>query len=84
MKFANTELTEDSIEKTRQWFIDNAQACIEEARSGKVKVNDINSYVLWREEQIKNAIEKRIDHTFAFLQRAYFIQTGESIALLPL
>lgn len=82
-KFAGVELTEETIQKTRVWFHDNALDCIEEVRSGKVMVNDPESYFSWREEQAADALKGNSDHTVAFLQKAYFIQTGESVALLP-
>lgn len=82
-RFNGVELTEETILKTREWFANNAHECIEEVRSGKVKVNDPEAYYAWCEECIKDAMEGRYDHTLAFLQRAYFIQTEESIALLP-
>jgi hypothetical protein len=82
-QFNKVELTEESIQKTRKWFADNAIACIEEVKNGDVKVNDRESYFAWRNEQAKEYIEGHSDHTLTFLQRAYFIQTGESVALLP-
>lgn len=82
-QFAGVELTEETIQKTRKWFADNAQACIDEVRSGEVKVNDPEAYFAWREESIKDAIECRNDNTLTFLQRAHYIQTGDCIALLP-
>lgn len=83
MKFAGVKLTEETILKTRIWFHDNSLACIEEVRSGMVRVNDSESYFRWREEEARNAIDGKIDHTLTFLQRAHFIQTGECVALLP-
>lgn len=77
------QLTEESIQKTRKWFADNAIACIEEVKSGEVYVNDREYYFKWREKEAKEYMEGKHDHVLAFLQRAHFIQTGESIALLP-
>lgn len=82
-RFAGVELTEESILKTREWFANNAKECIDEVRCGKVKVNDPESYFQWCETRIKDALTGRNDHSVTFLQRAYFIQTGESVALLP-
>nr|WP_156736425.1 hypothetical protein [Mycobacterium sp. E3298] len=83
MKFANVELTQDTIQMTREWFAHNAQACIDEVLNGDVKVNDKESYFKWREEQIEEAMSGQYDHTLTFLQRAHHIQTGECVALLP-
>lgn len=81
--FNGVELTEETILKTRKWFHDNSIACIEEAKSGKVFVNDPESYFEWRNEEAKEYMEGKHDHIVAFLQRAYYIQTGECVALLP-
>jgi hypothetical protein len=83
MKFNGVTLTQDTIQKARQWFADNAQACIDEVRSGEVKVNDPESYFEWRKQSASDTLDGKNDHTFAFLQCAYWIQTGECIALLP-
>ncbi|MCY7943935.1 hypothetical protein P8843_07125 [Bacillus inaquosorum] len=82
-KFNGVQLTEESIQKTRKWFADNAIACIEEVKSGKVYVNDCESYFAWREKEAKEYMEGKHDHTVTFLQCAYFIQTEECVALLP-
>jgi NOL1/NOP2/fmu family ribosome biogenesis protein len=82
LKFNGVELTNETIQKTRKWFSDNAIACIEEVKNGKVMVNDQNSYFEMRNKQAKEYIEGKHAITFTFLQRAYFIQTGESVALL--
>lgn len=83
VKFAGIELTEESIQKAREWFADNAQGCIDEVLNGTVKVNDNESYFKWRKKQIEEAMSGQYDHTLTFLQRAHFIQTGECVALLP-
>lgn len=82
LKFNGVELSEETIQKTQKWFADNAIACIEEVKSGKVFVNDPESYFKWRNEEAKEYIEGNFDITLTFLQRAYYIQTGESVALL--
>ncbi|ERH59293.1 MULTISPECIES: hypothetical protein [Bacillus subtilis group] len=82
-KFNGVQLTEKSIRMTRKWFSDNAIACIEEVKRGEVKVNDCEYYFAWRNKEAKEYMEGKHDHTVTFLQRAYFIQTGESVALLP-
>jgi hypothetical protein len=82
LKFNGVELTEESIQKTRKWFSDNAIACIEEVENGKVRVNDCEKYFEMRNKQAKEYLEGKHEITFTFLQRAYFIQTGESVALL--
>lgn len=78
-----TPLTQESIQAARQWFADNALACIAEAREGAVKVNDPEAYYLECRQRHEDALAGKYDHTFTFVQRAHFIQTGEMRALLP-
>lgn len=78
-----TLLTQETIRATRQWFADNAHACIAEARSGAVRVNDLPAYIAWREESAVAALRGDYDHSLTFLQRATYIQTGDCPALLP-
>lgn len=82
-KFNGVELTEETIHTTRKWYADNSMACIEEVKSGDVYVNNQNEYFEWREREAKEYMEGLHDHVVAFLQRGYFIQTGEDVALLP-
>lgn len=81
MKFNNVEITPESIAATRAWFADNAQACIDEATVGEVFVNDLTKYVAWQQERMREAMAGAFDRTFTFAQRAYFIQTGESVPM---
>lgn len=76
-------LRNESIQAARQWFHDNALACIAEVESGEVKVNDLEKFRAWKTESAADALAGKYDHTLAFLQRAHFIQTGECVALLP-
>lgn len=76
-------ITENSILAARRWFHDNALACIREVLEGKVKVNDQEAYFKERKETAAAYLRGENDHTLAFKQKAYFIQTGECIALLP-
>ena len=82
-RFNGTQLTQETIVATRQHFADIDQACIDEVKSGAVRVNDPASYFAWCEQRAKDGMEGKHDHTLTFLQRAYWIQTGEMIALLP-
>ena len=77
------ELTASTIREARQWYADNAVACIDEAESGAVKVNDLESYRAWRLECAADSLAGKSDHTLAFIQRALSIQTGECVAILP-
>lgn len=78
----NVIITDETIIKTRQWYVANQQACIEEARSGTVKVNDLYVYEDRCNKNITAIYKGKWDRTFAFMQRAYFIQTGKDLPLL--
>lgn len=81
--FNGEELTGDSILKARKFFSDNCLACIEEVKSGKSKIYcDKEEFYEREERNSKDYLDGTNDHTFTFLQRAYFIQTGKSVALL--
>lgn len=82
-RFNNVEITEQTMRSTRQHFAANALACIEEVKNGYVKVNDRESYFAWCMQRHDDALAGKNDHTFTFLQRAYYLQTGECVALLP-
>lgn len=72
--FAGTQLTPASIAAARQWYHDNAVQCAAEAK------ND-DQRAFW-DAAAASALEgERM--SVAMLQRAHFIQTGESVALLP-
>lgn len=81
--FNGTPLTDETINATRQWFADNAQACIDEAVRGDVRVNDLAGYTAQQLERAASSLRGEGDHTFTFLQRAHYIQTGECVTLLP-
>lgn len=76
-------LKPESIQAARQWFADNALACIAEVKSGAVRVNDPDAYFAQCMRRHDDALAGKNDHTFALLQRAHYIQFGECPALLP-
>jgi len=76
-------ITPEAMLAARQWFADNAQACIAEAERGEVRVNDLAGYIASRRQDAADALAGKHDHTFAFRQRAQYIQTGECVPLLP-
>jgi hypothetical protein len=81
--FNNTVLTEYSIILARMHFIDLNIRCIQNAINGIDKVNDLNSYINNKELSIESLLNGFDDNTSTMLQYAYFIPTGESVALLP-
>ena len=62
--------------------VDNAVACIEEALSGAKLVDNLERYIACREEEMADVLDGKSHHTFAFLQRAYEIQSGTCVPLL--
>ena len=82
--FNNTELTKETIKKTDIHFADISQGCIDEVVSGDVRVNDIEKYINDNKAKRDNYLKGNINrNNFTYLQRAYWIQTGKTIALLP-
>lgn len=86
MTFNGVEITKESIIACRQWFIDNQQACIEGALDGTLGLAshvDVAPYVADCKAKQVDYLLGGIDHTFTFMQRAHYIQTGECVSLLP-
>ena len=82
--FNNVLLTEETIMKTRKFFSDNCYACIEEVKQGKSKVYiPHEEFFEYEENKAQGYMNGDNDNILSFLQRAYYIQTGKSVALLP-
>lgn len=77
------QLTQESIQAARQWFHDNHIACAKGALARDWFCNDPEGYAKKQELRAIEALNGSCDHTFTFWQRAYEIQTGECIGLLP-
>lgn len=75
-------LTLDSVLTTRRYFADLCTKCIKEAASGEVIVNDLASYIEWKESDRLKTLRGDFDHTVAFRQYATYVQTGEMRAIL--
>jgi len=89
-RYNSVELTPESITATRKWFADNALACAAAARSrsdtlrdGEFYVNDLDSYRASKQQLARECLAGEHDHTFTHLQKAYYLQTGIDVALLP-
>ena len=86
MIFNGVTITQESIIACRQWFIDNSDACVREAEDGTAPLASHYPIELYREkmaERKEAALAGEFDHTFTFMQRAHYMQTGECVALLP-
>ena len=80
--FNGEELTEESILKARKFFSDNCLACIEAVKSGKSQIYcNKDEFYKMEEKKSKDYLAGVNDNTFFFLQYAYYIQTGKSVAL---
>ena len=75
-------MKDETRQKAREWFRDNALACIAEMESGAVKVNAPSKYRKQMEQRAVEAMRGDYDSSFTFLQRAHYIETGECIVLL--
>lgn len=76
-------LTNDTIQKTKEYFIDNAKQCIDDAVNGVVTVNDLEKCVRYYLDRIEK-IKSYERYSLAFIQKAVEIQTGVCCAILPL
>jgi hypothetical protein len=90
MKFNGVELTAESIAAAHRGYADNARDCIAEVESGKVAVIDREQYIEGCEARAaehdayaNGTATAEFRYSLAFLQYAYYLQTGESVALLP-
>ena len=80
--FNGEELTEESILKARKSFSNNCLVSIENVESGKSKIYcDKEDYYKREEKNSKDYLAGVNDNTFTLLQRAYYFQTGKSVAL---
>lgn len=79
------ELTQETILKTRQQKIDNCLRCIEEVASGEVYLNPeygLERYKAAMLDDIEQIERGEHDHYLAFIQTAYYIQTGKCVGIL--
>lgn len=85
-KFNGVELTEATMQKTREIFAAGIVAEITEIESGTFKLPAHNpkvAHFAYLAKRKAAYLAGETDHTLTFLQRAHWVQTGEMIALLP-
>lgn len=82
-------LTPVTIAATQRWFADNALECIAQARAyvatgGRegFRVNDLESYTARQQECAAESLRASGHRSFAFIQRAVALQTGDCVPLL--
>ena len=83
MKFNRIEITQESINLARLDFAGIYERCIQGAMDGTMFVNDLEGYILNQEACISEVMQGDYDHSLTFMQRAYYLQEGEMLALLP-
>jgi len=76
-------LDQEFVIKARVHFADLCAKCINDAVNGIDKVQDLEGYIRWNNDMAAKSLAGDYDHTFSQRQYAYYLQTGESIALLP-
>lgn len=81
LSFNGVTLTEESIKEACKYYADNALACLYSANEDDWFVDDLDGYRRWmqsRYDQFTSGI--LVKPSVTLLQRAYVIQTGESVA----
>lgn len=82
MKFNNVEITQESFNKAKQFYIELSNELIRQVVSKELKVNDPEQYIKDRKNHIDFLKNMKVTSNFTILQRAYFEQTGDMMALL--
>lgn len=82
MRVNGIEITEATIAATREHFAQIHRDCITGAEAGKYHVNDMDAYREWQTRMIVDGLAGEHDHTLTFIQRALWLQTGESVPLM--
>ena len=81
-RYSMKDITPETIIKTREYGIKQCQACIDEAVSGKVWVNNIESYIEHQQANINKYESGYYDDKLHFLSKAIYIQFGESVPIM--
>lgn len=77
-------LTKDTLTKACNWFADNSLKQIAEALDPDTKwpVTDLDSFIEQMTAQADQYRSANFVPSLTFWQRAYFLQSGESVAIL--
>lgn len=79
---STVQITQNTILKTRQWFIDNCKECIKQTLTGEIRVNEPQYYVEYMKVASADYASGKYDTCLSFIQKCYYIQTGKSVPLL--
>ena len=85
-RFNRTTLTPEAIEFAKWFYIDLCERCLADVLSGRQKVNDKAAYIARQTMEVDDLMGYAYGEmpvSLTTLQRAYYEQTGESVALLP-
>ena len=80
-RYSIKDISQETILATRKYGAAQCQACIDEAVSGKVRVNDIEAYREHQQGQINKYESGAYDGALHFLQKAIYIQYGTSVPM---
>jgi hypothetical protein len=83
MTFNGETLSAESLSTAREWYAVHHETCAAEALQGAFAVSDLPSYLASCASMASECREGVYDYTFALRQRAYYLQTGKSVAFLP-
>ena len=76
-------MTADALTwRTRLHFATIATDCITGAINGEFHVNDLDDYVRWQLDIIRDGMAGLHDHSFTFWQMRNLFETGECVPLL--
>ena len=75
-------LDKDDIKLACLSLASNAQACIDEAISGEVFVNDLDKYVKEKQQDIDNYNTGNFKPWLGFWQTAIYLKTKQSVPIL--
>jgi hypothetical protein len=82
-KFNGLILSVQTLQATDLHFAEIQQACIDEVNVGGLRVNNKTQYLHNCERAKIESLGGRARNSVTYLQRAYWIQTGDCMGLLP-
>lgn len=78
----NKMTDQEATIKTREHFADLCDKCIQGAKNGEFRVNDLEKYIKQNTESKHADLAGENDHTFTFYQYKHYLLTGNCVALL--
>ena len=81
-RYSMKEISAEKVIKTCEYGIRQCKDCIDEALSGKVRVNDLEKYIDHRNSDIAKYESGYYDNTLHFLSKAIYLQFGESVPIM--